>query len=149
MDMHSDILNRKWKNYFNWTVVYPLILFCASILLVLFAVLLSFTTLLTNDLNSMMAIPFVALVMAMTGAMTLGFFVCAVGVFVYLFWFIIASDNLFKSLNINRIAGNLLNLTGLFILPGLSFLILPIFFWIKMRDYWNNKGVNASWRAVV
>lgn len=149
MDIQSALLNRKWKNYFNWTVIYPFLLLFGIMALAIIVVLLSFSTLLTNDLNTMIAVPFIALVMAMMGTVTLLFILCTVGVFVYLIWFIVASDYLFKLLNVNRTVGNILNLIGIFVIPGLSLLILPIYFWIKVRDYWSDRNINSSWRAVV
>ena len=149
MDMHSQLLNRKWKNYFNWTVIYPLIFFFAFILIMFLGVFLGFASMLVSQTVAVFAEPLVMLFMGVAGLMTVGILVLIIGVLFYWVWFIIASDNLFKMLNMNRVVGNLLNLIGLFIFPGLSFLILPIIFWIKMRDYWDNKRINASWRAVV
>lgn len=149
MDMHSQLLNRKWKNYFNWTVIYPLIFFFTFIVIMFLVVFLGFASMLVNATFATFIAPFIAMFMAMAGVMTLGVFALVVGMLVYWIWFIIASDNLFKMLDMNRLVGNLLNIIGLFVLPGISFFILPIIFWVKMRDYWDNKGINASWRAVV
>lgn len=149
MDNHSLLLNSKWKNYFNWTVIYPLIFFFLFITIVFLVALIGFSSVLAKDSFEVFTAPLMVIAVAMAGTMTLGYFALTIGMIVYWIWFIIASDNLFKMLSINRLAGNILNLLGLFILPGLSFLILPIFFWIKMRDYWDTKAINANWRAVV
>jgi hypothetical protein len=144
MDNQSILLNDKWKNYFNWTILYPTLFFVFSFIAVILFVISSIIGLgepLHNHLSGWTT--------AFIGTFFIGFILFIISMFVYFIWFIIASDTLFTLLGINRVTGNVLNIVGLFIFGGISFLILPIYFWIKMRDYWLSKGQNYSWRAVV
>ncbi len=143
MDNQAILLNNKWRNYFNWTILYPAIFFASTFLIALLFIL--------NYVVGM-SDPSIENLFSWTGGVIATFFFGIIlflsAMFIYLIWFIIASDTLFNLLGINRVAGNVLNIVGLLFFGGLPFLILPIFFWIKMRDYWHSKGQNYSWRAV-
>jgi hypothetical protein len=148
MDNQSILLNDKWKHYFNWTIIYPTIFFALIFVIIFQFVIGSILTLGDPSHSHLSSGDIFGLATGLVGIFFIGFIFLILAMFVYLVWFIIASDILFTLLGINRLTGNLLNLAGLFIFGGISFLILPIYFWIKMRDHWNEKGQKYSWRAV-
>lgn len=147
MNTDENVLNKKWQSYFNWTISIPLIFFVLFPMAILFLFILGVVTV-NNSPNTMT--PDNIFMFAGGGLAGLAFIVifAAPLLLIYTIWFILASDALFKDLNIDRVVGNILNLIGIFVIP-ISFFVLPIFFWIKMRDYWDSRGLNYSWRAVL
>lgn len=147
MDIDNHALNKKWQSYFNWTITIPLIFFVLFPIAIVFLLILGVITVNTAAQTVNMDSIFM---LASGGLAGLAFIVifAAPLLVIYTIWFILASDALFKALNIDRVVGNILNLIGIFVIP-ISFFVLPIFFWIKMRDYWDSRGLNYSWRAVL
>lgn len=141
----DKLINYKWKKYFEWAVFIP---FCFSLAMsALFAY--NFVSFLqsaaaVNNLNTQAFISF------MLGDGLRASFVLYGTAFLYMLyviWFLYATDDLLKLLNLNRKVGNSLNIIGIII--GLSFMIFPIYFWFQLKDYWKFKGIPNSWRAVI
>lgn len=59
-------------------------------------------------------------------------------------YYIYKSDCLFKLLNENRLFLNILNVVGLWF-GGLSFLIMPIYLMIKVKDHHKQNGFAYGW----
>lgn len=147
MNIDDNLLNKKWQSYFNWTISIPLIFFILFPIAIIFLLILGVITVNTAGQSVNPDNVFMLASGGLAGLAVIIFFAAPL-LLIYTIWFILASDALFKALNLDRVAGNILNLIGIFVIP-ISFFVLPIFFWIKMRDYWDVKGLNYSWRAVL
>jgi hypothetical protein len=146
MDNNSALLNAKWKNYFNWTIIYPTVFFTLFIVAIVGTIINQVSSLGTQSFEHLSNGNVLGLGIVVFG---LAFFAFIIAMLVYTVWFVMASDTLFVLLGVNRTLGNVLNIVGLIIFGGLSFFILPIYFWIKMREYWLVRGEKFNWRAVV
>lgn len=135
---HDSLLNNKWKQYFNWTLIYPVFFIIGYIILIAMVILSNW-----NSINSPDGF-IVALGSSLT--LILIFPILFIG---YSIWFFFASDKLFQLLHMDRMLSNIFNIGSFFLLPGLSLLITPIILWIKIKDYWNEKGMISSWRGVL
>lgn len=145
---HDSYLNESWRKFFNWSIIFPFILFLAIMCAGLFIVVHLFMPSTYDALGNMSDNQALGLMFGTIAGSTLGIIVLGLLYLIWVIWFILASDNLFKLLNINRALGNILNIIGIFC-SGLSFLIVPIFFWIQVKSYWNSLNIPSSWRAVV
>lgn len=140
MEPKDILLNYKWKNYFNISLLLPIYLCVGVVLLVGIMYLIFSHDPANGSLESVVGFLGVSLMLLFVGSIAV--------VISYLVWFIMATDTLFQYLGINRMIGNILNLVGIFVFPCLSFIILPLYFWLKMKDYWLVKGQRSSWKAV-
>lgn len=152
MDTKAQLLNQRWRTYFNLAIVFPIMMSILSFGTLLMTILYymtgnnmvnafwnSTTWTDTEVVGSVLIGGIIMVVLSM---------LIAILMLIYLIWFFIASDGLFDLLGIDRTTGNILNVIGVFVIPGVSFLFLPIFFWIKVRNYWIERGQDYNWRAL-
>lgn len=126
--MNFQLLNKKWSNFYNWTVLYPtliILLFLGSLVWFVF--------------NSNMNFEYIE---GMFLGAYFGFIILAFLLIPYNIWFIVASDSIAKILGWNRILFNILNIFAVF-----SFLqfITIIFLWIKVKDVFEDNGYPTTW----
>lgn len=135
---HDILLNNKWKQYFNWTLIYPAFFIIGYILLIAMIIVSNWNSLNAPD----------GLIVALGSSLTLIliFPILFIG---YSIWFFFASDKLFQLLYMDRKLSNIFNIGSFLLLPGLSMLVTPIILWIKIKDYWNERGTISSWRGVL
>lgn len=144
---HEDfLLNKTWNRFFNLIIILPIAVALMGGLF-LIVILLGFSNLAMNFIitGGYMDASFIS------GSVLLmiSIIIFVALWFMYLIGFIIESDSLFKLLGMNRIVGNSLNIVGLIVFSGLSFLVLPILFYIKVRDYWHDRGMHPNWKGVI
>ena len=146
----NELINRKWKNYFNWTITWPSLIFLAIIVGFFYLVSHMFSVAMNGgNMDSFSENAIFQSVLALGFGGVLLLFFSGIIFLLYTVWFFIASHNLFKMLGDNYIVADIVNLILFFLLGGLCFLVTPVYLWIKMNNYWARQGIVASWRAVV
>jgi hypothetical protein len=141
---HEDfLLNKTWNRFFNLAVILPIVVALTGVFFLMLAFVGFFSLSYAANQSIDLAL--------FSGSALLIVLVCTFLIlwFAYLIWFVIESDSLFKLLGMNRIVGNSLNIVGLIVFSGLSFLVLPILFYIKVRDYWHDRGMHPNWKGVI
>lgn len=135
-------LDRRWRTYFNWTILYPSVGAVAFSAVAAYFIYEAVVKTMENPTSALDA---------SSGSIALGFLGGAAFIFsfgllslLYVAWFIVASDGMFRILGMNRLASNALNLLGLFLLPGISFLITPVVLLSKVKSAWRNAGIECS-----
>ena len=140
--MNDNILNKKWNNFFNWTILYPIIFLLTLVLVFTICATIIFSGD-YNIVNSTILSSVATLGVMLT---VLGSILGSLGLLFYLIWYFVAADTIFQLLGENRVAWNILNII-LFIFSG--FLIMPIILWFKLKGYWGNKSIMSNWKAVI
>jgi hypothetical protein len=139
--MNNNLLDKKWKNYFNWVIVYPLIVFT----LIILGVFLLIDLAINSQGDSLTAIVLVSLALIGAFVITIGKILLIVLLF-YIIWYFLASDELFKLMGKNRVVWNIVNVI-LFLLSGLF--IMPLVLWFQIKSYWRSQGISTNWKGRV
>lgn len=127
-------LNAIWNKYFNTALIAaPLTLLTYVVTFVMIAV---YGRQIFNGDFATFIVTTLALYWAAIGAVA-----------IYAIWFIIKSDRVFKLLGINRIVANSLNIIGLVVIPGASFLVTPLILWLLVRDHWRDNKMDFNWKS--
>lgn len=143
----DKLINQKWKIYFEWGIVIPFCFSMAITALFSYGFVVFFkSAAAVNNLNIQAFISF------FLGDGLRSSFVIYGTSFLYILyvvWFIYATDQLLKLMNLDRKIGNVINIIGIFVFMGLSFMVFPIYFWFQLKEYWKFKGIPNNWRAVI
>lgn len=136
--MNNEIINKQWKKYFNFVILYPTILLSLTIVLLIIFLTSLFNETLTIELTTFIVVlfaPVVLLFSTIIGTMLL---------FIYMIWYFVISDSLFQLLELDRIMYNIINIV-LFLTTGI--LIMPIIMYIQIKKYWKSQLIESDWRG--
>lgn len=136
--MNNEIINKQWKKYFNFVILYPTILLSLTIVLLIIFLTSLFNETLTIELTTFIVVlfaPVVLLFSTIVGTMLL---------FIYMIWYFVISDSLFQLLELDRIMYNIINIV-LFLTTGI--LIMPIIMYIQIKKYWRSQSIESDWRG--
>ena len=139
--MNFDYLNKKWTSYFNWTVIYPSLFLILVFFGFIGSVFLLFNSGINNDINLL-----IGEALGFSFGAILLFIFLGFGIFIYIVWYFLASDTLFKLLNFNRLLWNIINIVLFF--SGLYFITLTIL-WFKIKELYVKNGINCSFSGKI
>jgi lysylphosphatidylglycerol synthetase-like protein (DUF2156 family) len=103
------------KTYFKKTLIFAPMALIASVIILIYT--LGYSQQIFGYMENFVAAAFITTIVAI-GALV-----------VYALWFISATDKIFQLLNHNRVVSNTLTVIALFILPGISFILIPLIVW--------------------